>query len=252
MAERVLLTAGASGIGRAIAEAFCAGGGVVHLCDIDEDALTDLPDGAVGSLVDVGDEAALEAWLTEAMDAMGGCDVLVNNAGVAGQAGPIEGMDLADWRASFAVNLEAQMITCRAAVPVMKAAGAGSIINIASTSGQYAVPYRAPYVAAKWGVIGLTKTVASEAGPFGVRCNAICPGAVDGPRMERVIAAEAGASGRSEAAVREQYSEGVSLRRFAEPREIAELCVFLASDAARFISGQSIAVDGNTETYSSG
>lgn len=252
MALKVLLTAGASGIGRAIAESFCADGAQVHLCDIDETALANLPSGAVGSAVDLVDDAALDAWLDSALADLGGCDVLINNAGVAGQAGAIEDLDLDAWRASFAVNLEAQMLTCRKVIPVMKDAGSGSIINISSTAGLFAVPYRAPYVAAKWAVIGLTKTIASETGQFGIRCNAICPGSVDGDRMARVITAESKASGRSEADVRAQYTSGVSMRRFAQPEEMADLCKYLASDAARFISGQAIAVDGNTETYASG
>lgn len=251
MSRRVILTAGAAGIGRAIATAFATAGARVWTCDLNTDALAELPNGIEGANVDVADNDALDQWLSDALEALGGCDVLINNAGIAGQAGAVETLDLQAWRRCLAVNLDAQMLTCRAAVPVMKRQGNGAIINISSTSGLYGVPFRAPYAAAKWAVIGLTKTIAAEVGPHGIRCNAICPGAVEGDRMDRVVAAEAAASGRTADAVRRDYTAGTSLRRFAAPSEIADLCLYLASDAAKFVSGQAIAVDGNTETYHS-
>ena len=248
---RVILTAGGSGIGRVIALAFAGAGARVRTCDLDDAALAALPKGIDGSAVDVTDETALDGWLSDALDALGGCDVLINNAGIAGPAGPVEDMVLADWRACLAVNLDAQMLTCRRVIPTMKRQGSGVILNMSSTSGLVGAPFRSPYAAAKWGVIGFTKTLATELGPHGIRCNAICPGAVEGERMDRVLAAEAVATSRSVDDVRRSYSAGTSLRRFAQPSEIADLCLFLASDAARFISGQAIAVDGNTETYHS-
>ena len=251
MTLRVLLTAGAGGIGRVIAAAYAGEGARVHVCDVDEDGLSRLPDGVTGARVDVTDEGAVADWVAAGLADMGGCDVLVNNAGIAGQAGPVETLDLAQWRECLAVNLDAQMLTCRAVAPVMKAQGVGVITNLSSTSGLYAVPFRAPYVAAKWAVIGFTKTLATELGPHGIRCNAICPGAVSGDRMDRVLAAEAAARGCAPEEVHRDYASGSSLRRFAEPEEIAKLCLFLSSDAATFISGQAIAVDGHTETYHS-
>jgi NAD(P)-dependent dehydrogenase (short-subunit alcohol dehydrogenase family) len=131
----------------------------------------------------------------------------------------------------------------------MKAAGNGSIINISSTAGLYGIGMRAPYVAAKWAVIGLTKTLAIELGGDGVRVNAICPGSVDGDRMRGVIEREAAARGASPADVQSEYLQGQSIARFVQPEEIADMCLFLASDAARMISGQAIAVDGHTETF---
>lgn len=249
MGQRVIITAGAAGIGRAIADAFVAQGATVHVCDIDADAVAKLPDGIVGQTVDVTDEQALDAWLADTLAQLGGCDVLVNNAGIAGQAGPVEELDLAAWKTCLAVNLDAQMLTCRAVAPVMKAQGHGAIINLSSTSGLFGAPFRAPYASAKWAVIGFTKTIATELGPHGIRANAICPGAVSGDRMDCVMAAEAQARNVSPQDVYKDYTSGTSQRRFAEPQEIADLCLYLASDAAKFISGQAIAVDGNTETY---
>ena len=249
MSQRVLITAGAGGIGRVIADHFAAADAKVHVCDNDPKAVDALPTGIVGQQVDVRDATALERWLDTALDDLGGCDVLINNAGIAGQAGPVEDLDLQAWKDCLAVNLDAQMLTCRRIAPVMKAQGAGVIINMSSTSGLYGVPFRAPYAAAKWAVIGFTKSIAAELGPFGIRCNAICPGAVSGDRMDRVLAAEAAARGTDPKEIAREYAAGTSMRRFAEPSEIADMCLFLASPAAAFVSGQAIAVDGNTETY---
>jgi NAD(P)-dependent dehydrogenase (short-subunit alcohol dehydrogenase family) len=134
----------------------------------------------------------------------------------------------------------------------MKRQKAGSIINVSSTSGLYGVGLRTPYSAAKWGVIGLTKSLAIELGPFNVRVNAICPGSVAGERIERVIAAEAESRKRTPDEVRAEYVSGQSIKRFPEAEEIADLCVFLASDKAKMISGQALPIDGNTETYHMG
>lgn len=251
MTQRVFITAGAGGIGRVIAQSYADQGAQVYVCDQDGAALEMLGSGITGQHVDVTDEAALDAWLQAGIDQFGGCDVLINNAGVAGQAGSVDTLDLAQWKHCMAVNLDAQMLTCRTIAPVMKQQKSGVIINLSSTSGLFGVPFRAPYAAAKWAVIGFTKTIAAELGPHGIRCNAICPGAVSGDRMDRVLAAEADARGTTPNDVYEDYASGSSLRRFAEPQEIASLCLYLSSDAAKFISGQAIAVDGNTETYHS-
>jgi NAD(P)-dependent dehydrogenase (short-subunit alcohol dehydrogenase family) len=250
----VIITAGGAGIGRVIATRFADAGADVHVCDVDHAALekltADYP-AIVGDGIDVTNEAALDGWLEDALEDLGGCDVLINNAGIAGQTGSVEEMKLADWRQCLAINLDAQMLTCRRVVPTMKQQKSGCIINMSSTAGLFGTPFRTPYAAAKWAIIGFTKSVATEVGPHNIRCNAICPGSVEGERIERVITAEAAKSDRSAEEVRRDYTSGTSLRRFAKADEIADLCQYLASDAARFISGQAIAVDGNTETYHS-
>jgi len=152
-----------------------------------------------------------------------------------------------DWRACVDVTLGGAFLTCKHAAPMLKAAGAGAIVLTSSTVGIYGYPHRAPYPAAKWGVIGLMKTLAKELGPFGIRANAICPGAVEGPRMETVMAREAAAKGMTRDAVCEGYAKGTSRRCFVEARDVAGMALFLASDAARRVSGQVIAVDGHTE-----
>jgi len=134
------------------------------------------------------------------------------------------------------------------AAPMLRAQGSGSIINMSSTAGLFGFPRRAPYASAKWAIRGLTRTLAQELGPAGVRVNCICPGSVSGERMDRVIAAEAKKTGRSEAAVRQDMTVAASLKTFITPQDIANLALFITSDAGARISGQELAVDGHTET----
>lgn len=246
-AGRVLVTAGGAGIGRAMAEGFAAAGHQVWVTDVDAASLTDLPEGWRGSVVDVTDETGMQALFAEIAEDWGGLDVLCANAGIAGPTARVEDVALADWRACVSVNLEGAFLAAKYAAPMMKVAGAGAIILTSSTAGQYGYPNRAPYAAAKWAVIGLMKTLAMELGPFGIRANAICPGAVEGPRMEGVLEREAAAKGMSRDAVYAGYASGTSMGRFVEAADIANMAVFLGSDAARLVSGQVIAVDGHTE-----
>ncbi|MGB0912519.1 MAG: SDR family oxidoreductase, partial [Phaeobacter italicus] len=193
------------------------------------------------------DEDSVAALFAEVREQWGGLDVLCANAGIAGPTALIEDIALEDWRKCVSVNLEGCFLAAKYAAPLMKAARAGSIIVTSSTAGQYGYPNRAPYASAKWAVIGLMKTLAMELGPYGVRANAICPGAVEGPRMEGVLEREAAAKGMSRDQVYEGYASGTSMRSFVEARDIANMAVFLGSDAARLVSGQVIAVDGHTE-----
>ena len=244
-AGRVLITAGASGIGRAMAEAFAAAGWQVWVSDIDRAALAALPGDWVARRCDVAHEADLRALCAE-IAAAGGLQALCVNAGTAGPTAAVDAVALEDWRACMGVTLDGAFLTVKHAAPVMRTAGGGAILFTASTAGQYGYPNRAPYAAAKWGVIGLMKTVAMELGPQGIRANAICPGAVEGPRMEGVLAREAAAKGMSVAAVRAGYASGTAMGRFVAPQDVAAMAVFLASDAARLVSGQVVAVDGFT------
>jgi NAD(P)-dependent dehydrogenase (short-subunit alcohol dehydrogenase family) len=252
--QRVMITAGAAGIGWAIAKAFADQGAQVHICDIDQNALDEVTDAypeIIGTRVDVSDPDEMDDWFDVALDDLGGLDVLVNNAGIAGPTAAVEDMDYEDWRQCVTVCLDSQFLAARRALPIMKQQRDGSIINISSGAGLFGYPFRTPYASAKWAIIGFTKSLAAEAGPFNIRVNAICPGAVAGPRMDRVIAAEARATGRSEADIRTDYTKSVSLRRFVEPEEIADAALFLASPAAKMISGEALAVDGHAETYHS-
>ena len=170
------------------------------------------------------------------------------NAGIGGPAGAIEDLGLAEWRACLSVNLDGAFLTAQWAARVMKAQGAGLLLLTSSTAGLFGYPMRSPYATAKWGIIGLMKTLAMELGPFGVRVNALCPGAVEGPRMDRVVTAEARAHGEDEAAIRRRYVEGVSLKTWVTAEDVAAMAAFLASPIGAKISGQALAIDGHTET----
>ena len=248
--RRVVITGGASGLGRAMAAGFAAQGARVAICDADADAVAAYraacPD-HIAAVADVSDVAAMERFLGQVETAWGGADVVCANAGTGGPAGRIEDLDPADWMRCVEINLGGAFLTCRWAARVMRAQGAGLIVLTSSTSGQWGVPHRSPYVAAKWGIVGLTRTLAMELGPAGVRVNAICPGAIEGPRMERVLEMESAASGRSIDETRALYAEGTSLRCWVTAEDVTDTVLWLASDAARKISGQIIAIDGNTE-----
>ena len=249
--QRVLITGGGSGIGLRLAERFSEAGAQVARCDADPAAIARLeaahPD-MIAAHADVTDEAEMGRFLDYVEAQWGGVDVVCANAGTGGPAGRIEDLDYDAWQACIGVNLNGAFLTCRWAARLMRAQGAGMILLTSSTSGLHGVPYRSPYVAAKWGLVGLTKTLAMELGPAGVRVNAIAPGAVEGERMERVVAMEAKASDRPEAEVREIYAKGSSLRTWVSADDLADMALFLASPAASKVSGQVLAVDGHTES----
>lgn len=246
MSRRVLITAGASGIGLAMAQAFAAAGDRVIVTDVDPQALRSLPEGIRGEAVDACDEAGMDAFFARVAKDWGGLDVLCANAGIKGPTAALADMPMQGWRDCLAVNLDGAMLAARGAARIMGPQGSGVMIFTSSTAGLYGTPYRAPYSAAKWAVIGLMKTVAMELGPSGVRANAICPGSVTGPRIDRVITAEAEAKGMTPDAVRQGYAAGTALRRLSDPEDVAALALFLASPAAAMISGQALAVDGFT------
>lgn len=249
---RVLVSAGASGIGASIADRFRADGAQVSFCDRDESAVraaVQRDPGRHGVVGDVGDVDDTERWVGDVVDRWGGIDVLVNNAGVAGPTARVEDIDPAAWRDCLTVGLDSHFLLARLVVPHLKEQGSGSIVTISSTAGLYGYGLRTPYAAAKWAVIGFTKSLAVELGPFGVRANVVAPGSVEGPRMRRVIAAEAAQRGVPADVVEREYVEGQSFPRMVKPEEIADVCAFLASPQASMVNGQVIAVDGHTETF---
>ncbi len=190
----------------------------------------------------------MDLLFEEALAHLGGLDVLINNAGIAGPTAAVEDVTPEEWDRTMAININGQFYCARRAVPLIKAAGGGSIINMASSAGILGYPMRSPYAASKWAVIGLTKTLAMELGEFDIRVNAICPNAVEGPRMDAVITAEAQAKDISEKEVYERLVEGTSMRTFVSTDDVANLVLFLCSAAGNKISGQALSVDGHTET----
>jgi NAD(P)-dependent dehydrogenase (short-subunit alcohol dehydrogenase family) len=249
--QRVLVTAGASGIGRAIAEVLAEAGARVHICDVDDTALSDLrrdlPEiGATNA--DVSNDAAVDQLFRDVQSRLGGLDVLVNNAGLAGPTGPVEEIDPVAWRRCLEVGLTGQFLCARGAVPLLKAAGRGVIINMSSVAGRLGYAFRTPYSATKWGVIGFTQSLAKELGPSNITVNAILPGIVEGPRMEGVIRSRAQTLGISYEEMEGRYLERISLRRMVSPQDVAHMVLFLVSPLGRNISGQSLSVCGNVET----
>ncbi|RFO96501.1 3-oxoacyl-[acyl-carrier-protein] reductase [Rhodoferax lacus] len=249
--QRVLITAAASGIGLQTALDFVQDGARVFICDADALALqrTLAAHGSLAGMVcDVSQEAQVAALFRQGLQHLGGLDVLVNCAGIAGPTATVAEMAFADWRQCLSVNLDGTFLCCRAAAQVMGPQGSGAIVNLSSTAGLYGFPRRAPYASAKWALRGLTKTLAQELGPRGVRVNCVCPGSVEGERMDRVIAAEAAKTGQTEEAVRTLFTQTASLRTFVSAQDISNTIRFLASAQGARISGQEIVVDGNTET----
>ncbi len=251
MNQRVLITAGASGIGRAIAERFLSDGADVAICDVDSAAVagfaSDHPN-ALAEVADVTSETEMEQFLAGVEARWDRIDVVCANAGTGGPAGLIETLDYKAWQDCVAVNVNGAFLTCRWAARVLRAQGHGLITLTSSTAGIAGYPYRSPYASSKWAIIGLMKTLAMELGPAGVRVNALAPGAVEGPRMDRVVAMEAAAQGLSEDEIRALYVRGVSLRTWVRAEDIANMVLYLASPAGAKISGQTLCIDGHTET----
>jgi NAD(P)-dependent dehydrogenase (short-subunit alcohol dehydrogenase family) len=236
---RVLVTAGGAGIGRAIAQTFRDHGARVHTSDIDPKTRPD-------TLADVAILADVDRLFEDVRKSLGGLDVLVNNAGIAGPTGKVEDIKPEDWDRCIAVDLNGMFYCTRKAMPLIKAAGGGSIINLSSAAGRLAFPMRTPYSAAKWAVVGFTESLAAEAGPDKVRVNCIQPGIVEGDRIDRVIAAKAERLGTSFQDIKNRMLAGVSMQTTVTAQDIANMVLFLASDAGKHISGQAISVCGGT------
>lgn len=234
-------------------ESYLAQGARVHTCDVSQSMLDDCceqnPE-LTSSLCDVSDEVQVKALIDDVIKYYGRLDMLVNNAGISGATAAIEAVEIDDWDRTIAVDLRGTFLVTRLAVPLLKQAGSGSIINLSSNSGLFGTPLRSPYVASKWAIIGLTKTWAMELGPFAIRVNAICPGCVEGPRIDAVIERDAIKRGIQPDQIRQVYQRQSSLRKFVSAQDIANMVLFISSDLGANISGQSLGVDGHTEALS--
>ena len=250
---RVLVTAGAAGIGRAIAQTFVVNGARVHICDVAKPALEacnrEQPDISC-SLADVSRVDDVARLFADVKRKLGGLDVLVNNAGIAGPTAKVEDIEPADWERCIAVDLNGIFYCTRLAMPMLKANGrerGGSVINLSSVAGRLGFGMRTPYAAAKWAVVGFTKSLAIEAGPDGIRVNCIQPGDVEGERINRVIEAKAAAFGRTPEQQKQVLLETISLQTFVSPQDIANMALFLATDAGKHISGQALSICGDKQ-----
>jgi len=201
------------------------------------------------TLADVAQVGDVSRVFEDLNDRYGELDVLINNVGISGPTAAMEDIEIEAWHETINVNLNSLFYVSRLAIPLLKRSS-GQIVNMASNAGLYGCPLRSPYVAAKWAMIGLTKTLAMELGAHGVRVNAICPGSVDGPRIDKVIENDAISRGVSEAEIRSAYLTQSSLGKFIDAEDIAQTILFLCSDGAKTISGQAIPIDGHTESLS--
>ena len=248
--QRVLITAGAGGIGLAIAERLIVEGAKILICDVDRGQLEAFgerfPDAHTFE-ADVSNEEAIKGLLQFAGDQLGGLDALINNAGIAGPTGGVEDVDPEEWRRCIDVCLVGQFLCAHFAVPLIKQAGGGAIVNMSSAAGKHGYAFRSPYSAVKFGVIGFTQSLAKELGPNNIRVNAILPGIVEGPRIDAVIAARAEQLGISHAEMETKYLENVSMRRMVTASDVAGTVAYLLSKDGYNISGQSIGVDANVE-----
>jgi NAD(P)-dependent dehydrogenase (short-subunit alcohol dehydrogenase family) len=249
-----VVSAAASGLGLAIAEALRSDGWLVYICDVDAAALAALDDGFMARPCDVSDAVGVRAffaWLEAdlANRGLSGIDLLVNNAGIPGPTARVEDQPRDAWVATVNVNLNGTFLMSKAAIPLLRRRAPGSaIITMSSTAGLFGCPLRGPYVATKWALIGLTKTMAMELGPEGIRVNAICPGSVEGPRIDRVIAADAAERALTTDEVEREYKRQTSLRTFAIKEDVAAMVQYLMSPVGARISGQALAIDGHTES----
>ena len=250
--KTVLVTAGATGIGWAISQAFFSAGAQVHICDVSSQAVksatSEIPK-ISSTLADVSHLDDVDQVYKDIDRLYGQLDVVVNNVGIAGPTAALEDIEPEDWKHTLNVDLNGFFYVSRRSAPLLKASS-GCMVNIASTAALFGFPLRSPYVAAKWAMIGLTKTWAMELGPFGVRVNAICPGSVNGPRIESVIANDAKQRDTTVDNIREVYLRQNSLRVFVEAEDVAQMALFLCSKSGKHISGQAISLDGHTEGLS--
>lgn len=247
---RVLVTAGAAGIGRGIVDAFLEEGARVFACDINAEALVGLPATVGRSRTDVADRGAVTAMMDQAVDHLGGLDVLINNAGIAGPTGRVEEIAPEDWDRCLSICLTSQFNCARLAVPHLRRSANASIVNVSSAAGKFGFALRSPYAAAKWGVIGFTKSLAIELGEAGIRANAILPGLVAGDRQRRVLEAKAQQQGASFAEMEARAFSFVSMKEYVTARQLADQVLLLCSPRGRTISGQAISIDGDTRMLS--
>lgn len=257
LAGAVCVVTGANrGIGRAIAVAFGAQGASVVVTGRSADSLdatvTEL-DGlgapTLAASCDVRDEDSVGALGDTVYERFGRVDVVVANAGISGPTRPMHELTIGEWRDCVATDLDGVFLTFRRFVPTLVEQGSGSLVAISSMTGKRPLAGRTPYAAAKMGVIGLVRTLAAELGPYGVRVNAVCPGAVSGPRLDGVLAEQSRTLGISPEEARARFAEAAPLRRMVEASEVAEACVFLAGPGSASVTGEDLNVNAGAAMF---
>ena len=251
-----VITGGNQGIGRVIANAMAGAGASLAICARNVDSLNHVAEEVRGIGVDclplqcdVSEPASADAMARAVLDHFGRVDVVVANAGIAGVIRPMHEVTYEEWRECLGIDLDGVYLTFRRFIPGMIDAGGGSLIAVSSMTGKRPLPERTPYGAAKMGVIGLVRSLALELGPHNIRANSVCPGAVAGPRLDRIVSQQAEALGISQAESMRRFSDAAALKRPTEAGEVAAACVFLASDASSGITGEDMNVSAGLVMY---
>ena len=252
--KNIIISAAADGIGWSLAQLCIKNGATVYISDKNEEALNKLTKNSLYKKklfldkVNTNDVDQVENYFNKIIKKKSNkIDALINNVGIAGPTGKLEDININDWKETIDININSHFYFTKFCIPFLKKNKSGSIINLSSTAGIFGFPLRSPYAASKWAIIGMTKTLAMELGKYNIRVNAICPGAVSGERMNRVIKAKASSLGLKEKNLKKDYESMVSLGNFVNSEDIANMILFLLSNDAKNISGQVMTVDGNTE-----
>jgi 2-hydroxycyclohexanecarboxyl-CoA dehydrogenase len=248
--KNVIVTGAAAGLGRIIAHSFAREGADIAILDFQPAGKTEALVKTEGRrcatlMCDVRDEAAVGTAVAGAADFFGKrVDVLVNNAGFNGHYSLVKDMPLAHWRETLEINLTGTMLVTRAVLPLMISARKGCVVTTASNVSRRGLPYRADYVCSKWALLGLTETLALENAAYNIRVNAVCPGPIEGDRIEDVMAHHAEVEGKTIAEIRRAWEEAAPMNRFVTPEEVANAMLFLCSDEASAMTGQALNITG--------
>ena len=251
--KKIIISAAAEGIGWSIAQECMQNGAIVYLTDKNNESLDKISKHDLYEKqlfldrVNAHDAQEVEDYFNKIENKVDSVDALINNVGIAGPTGKLEELNINDWRETIDININSHFYYTKFSIPLIKNNNGGTIINLSSTAGLFGFPFRSPYAASKWAVIGMTKSLAVELGEFNIRVNAICPGSVSGDRMKRVMEAKAKSLGVKEETVQKDYESMVSLKTFVDKKDVSNMAVFLLSEEAKRISGQVMTVDGNTE-----
>ena len=251
--KKIIISAAANGIGWSIAQECMLNGAIVYVSDKNNESLDKISKHKLHEkqlfLDKVNSEnfKEVEDYFKKIKHKVENLDALINNVGIAGPTGKLEELTINDWKETIDININSHFYFTKLSIPLLKNNKGGSIINLSSTAGLFGFPLRSPYATSKWGIIGMTKSLAIELGENNIRVNAICPGSVAGDRMKKVIKAKAQSLGVKEENLQKDYESMVSLKSFVDKKDIANMAVFLLSEEAQKISGQVMTVDGNTE-----
>ena len=250
--KKIIISAGGSGIGWSSAKIFLDKGAIVYLCDINPKFLNKCKTHKLNNKklfvfqCDASDENQVKNFFSKILKKTKKIDALINNVGIAGPTGTLEKLKSKDWENTLKVNVISHFYFSKYSIPMLKKNKGGAIINLSSTAGIFGFPLRSPYCASKWGVVGITKTLAMELGKFKIRVNAICPGTIKGDRMGRVIRDKSKFLNISKKLIEKEFVSMTSMNTWVYEEDIGRICSFLISNDAPRISGQVIAVDGNT------